>query len=102
MTRLLDETKHLLYEYNMHPRKSLGQSFCVDEKLLDRMIAYSNLSKDDIVLEIGSGFGSLTRLLSEAAKRVIAVELDPKLLKALKKNLGDIENIAIVPETFLR
>lgn len=77
--RLLGETKHLLRRYDIRPKRGLGQSFCVDEKLLGRMIAYSDLGGDDIVLEVGAGFGFLTRVLSEAAGRVIAVELDPKL-----------------------
>lgn len=98
---LLEEIKRLLREYNIRPKRSLGQSFCIDDNLLRRMIAYSNLSEDDIVLEIGSGLGFLTHLLSEVAKQVIAVEIDPKLLKALKNCLRGRKNIRIIPGSIL-
>ena len=93
---LLDEIKCLLCSYNIHARRNLGQSFCVDDGLLRRMVAYSDLFRDDIVLEVGSGFGFLTRLLSEVAKQVIAVELDPKLLEALKNGLRDRRNVTLI------
>ncbi len=60
------------------------------------MISYSNLCENDVILEVGPGFGFLTRLLSEVAKQVNAIELDPKLLKALKNGLGNKGNISIV------
>lgn len=81
--------------------RSLGQSFCVDEELLGRMVAYADLSVDDTVLEVGSGLGFLTRLLSEACKRVIAVELDPTLLEALRDHLKGRGNIRITPGNIL-
>jgi len=99
---LLDETRTLIRKYGIRPKKSLGQNFCVDETLLERMVAYSNLSKDDIVLEVGSGFGFLTRLISDAAKQVIAVELDPKLLKVLRDYVKDRENIAVIQGDILK
>ena len=98
---LLDETKSLFRMHDIHPRKSLGQNFCVDKKLLDRMIEYADLNKNDVVLEVGSGFGFLTCLLSDAAKHVIAVELDPKLPKILKNRLKDRENVEIIQGNIL-
>lgn len=100
--RLLDETKRLLREYGIHPRRSLGQNFCVNEKLLERMIAYANISTGDTVLEIGAGFGFLTHHLSQVAKRVIAVEVDPRLLKVLKESVRSSENIMIVEGDILK
>lgn len=93
--RLLDEIKSLLLKYNIHPQRNIGQNFCVDDKLLEKLISYSNLSKDDTVLEIGVGFGFLTSLLSKVAKRVIAVELDSKLLRAARSRLRN-DNITII------
>lgn len=94
--RLLDEAKRLLREYGIRPRRSLGQSFCIDEELLERMINFANLCEQDTVLEVGSGFGFLTCLLSEAAGQVIAVEVDYKLLKALKSQFRSKGNISII------
>ena len=93
---LLDETKNLLRRYGIRPKKGLGQSFCVDKKLLEKMISYADFHGGDVVLEVGAGFGFLTCLLSEASGRVIAVELDPKLSEVLKRRLGDRGNVAIV------
>ena len=99
---LLGETKRLLREYDIRPKRSLGQNFCVDKKLLERMVAYANLCRDDTVLEVGSGFGFLTRCLLEVAKRLIAVELDPKLLNALRDCLGSNERVTIVSGNILK
>lgn len=66
------------------------------------MITYSRITKKDIVLEIGSGFGFLTRILSNFAKEVITIELDPKLIKAIKEILRGNENIKIIQGNFLR
>ena len=96
LMHLLDETKRLLREYGIRPRRSLGQSFCINEELLKRMINFSNLCEQDIVLEVGSGLGFLTCLLSEAAKQVITVEVDYKLLNALKSQLRGKGNISVI------
>jgi 16S rRNA (adenine1518-N6/adenine1519-N6)-dimethyltransferase len=66
------------------------------------MITYSRITKKDIVLEIGTGFGFLTRLLSDVAKEVITIELDPNLIKAIKEILQGIENIRILQGNFLK
>jgi 16S rRNA (adenine1518-N6/adenine1519-N6)-dimethyltransferase len=93
---LLDKARFLLRKYGIRPRRSIGQSFCVDSSLLRRMVNYSAIDEEDVVLEVGAGFGFLTRILSEVSKEVIAVELDHKLVKALKEILRDKENIQIV------
>ena len=93
---LLDETKKLIRKYGIKPRKSLGQHFCVDSKLINEMVKHANISKDDTVLEIGSGFGFLTRALSDEAGKVIAVELDTRLVAALRSELNYRDNIVII------
>ncbi|MEF8847855.1 MAG: 16S rRNA (adenine(1518)-N(6)/adenine(1519)-N(6))-dimethyltransferase RsmA [Candidatus Thermoplasmatota archaeon] len=65
----------------------LGQNFLIDKKIADKEIAYAKIKKDDIVLEIGPGKGILTKRIAKKAKKVIAVEIDKKLVKKLKKNL---------------
>lgn len=98
----LEETKRLLRDYRVRPRRSLGQNFCLNGGLMERMITYASLGSDDTVLEIGSGFGFLTRHLSEVAKMVIAVEVDHKLLKVLRENLKNRENVRIVSGDVLK
>jgi 16S rRNA (adenine1518-N6/adenine1519-N6)-dimethyltransferase len=99
---LFNEVKRLLLKYSIKPRKSAGQSFCVDICLLERMLTYSTINEKDTVLEIGAGFGFLTQLLSEVAKEVIAIELDPKLVKALKELLQGKKNVRIIEGDFLK
>ncbi|MFQ6077045.1 MAG: 16S rRNA (adenine(1518)-N(6)/adenine(1519)-N(6))-dimethyltransferase RsmA [Candidatus Bathyarchaeia archaeon] len=93
---LLHETIRLLRAYGIKPRKRLGQSFCIDADLMRRLIRYADVNVDDIILEVGAGFGFLTEMISESAGRVVAVEVDPRLVEALKERLGDRENVMIV------
>lgn len=98
---LLDDLQFLIAKYHIKPRISIGQCFCIDPFLLRRMVTYSSVTEKDVVLEIGAGFGFLTRLLTDVAKDVITIELDPKLVKAIKEILRDKENIRIIQGNFL-
>ena len=93
---LLSETKRLLRYYKIIPKKRLGQNFLVDEEILRRMISYASISRGDVVLEIGAGLGFLTERLAENAGRVIAVEIDDRLIKALRRRLGTHGNVTIL------
>ncbi len=86
----------LLREFRLHPKKSLGQNFLVDESALAKVAAAADLTRDDVVLEIGPGLGSLTRHLADLAQRVVAVELDDSLLPALQHVLRSYDNVQIV------
>jgi len=86
----------LLRQFHLHPKKSLGQNFLVDESALTKVAAAADLTRDDVVLEIGPGLGSLTRHLAQAARRVVAVELDDSLLPALQHVLRSYDNVEIV------
>ncbi|MEG1867788.1 MAG: 16S rRNA (adenine(1518)-N(6)/adenine(1519)-N(6))-dimethyltransferase RsmA [Clostridiales bacterium] len=87
--------KVLMNKYNFNFRKSLGQNFLIDDKILKGIVAAANLSKDDKVLEIGPGMGFLTELLAADAGLVTAIEVDPKLSKMLKEIYAEDENIII-------
>ncbi len=86
----------LLQRFNLRPKKGLGQNFLVDEQALARVTAAAELTPDDTVLEIGPGLGSLTRHLAEAARRVIAVEIDDALLPALEHTLQAYANVEVI------
>jgi len=86
--------------YNIKPKEKLGQVFLIDERVLKREVEYAELSSKDVVLEIGSGFGSLTKFLVEKAKKVYAIERDSTLIEVLKsyviaKNLEIIQGDAL-------
>lgn len=93
---LFQRARRLLRLYKVFPKKRLGQNFVIDPALLERMISYASVNKDDIVLEVGAGLGFLTQLLSPACKKVIAVEIDPKLTKILRSELRNLDNVDII------
>lgn len=86
----------LLREYGLQPKKSLGQNFLVDPNGLEKVIQAAGIGADDTVLEIGAGLGSLTLLLAQSARRVVAVEIDRNLIPPLKNVLSACENVQIV------
>jgi len=85
-----------LRRFNVTPKKSLGQNFLFDAAILDRIVAAGDVGETDTVLEIGPGAGSLTRCLAQAAARVIAVELDDRLLPILHHTLADLPNVTLI------
>ena len=80
----------------LRPRKGLGQNFLVDDAALGRIVDAAELSADDVVLEIGPGPGTLTRLLVEHARRVLAVEIDANMVGLLREVLGSAANLEII------
>lgn len=86
----------LLKQYGLKPKKGLGQNFLADPSSLNKILNSAEIGPDDTVLEIGPGLGSLTTLLAENAKRVIAVELDRNLVAALKDILSPHPNVELI------
>jgi 16S rRNA (adenine1518-N6/adenine1519-N6)-dimethyltransferase len=74
-----------LKKFNIRPSKSLGQNFLVDREILNAIVQSAKLTKEDTVLEIGPGLGNLTAELAENAGRVVAVEIDKRLVPVLKE-----------------
>lgn len=92
----VQEIKELLARYDARPSKGLGQHFLIDERVLEHILAAAELRPEDTVLEIGPGLGVLTRALAERAGRIVAVELDAKMVTILRERLADFDNIQIV------
>lgn len=91
-----DEIPALLRRYGLVPKKGLGQNFLVDAAALRRVVAAADLSAEDSVLEIGPGLGSLTLLLAQTARQVVAVELDGQLFPILEELLAAYPNVRLV------
>jgi 16S rRNA (adenine1518-N6/adenine1519-N6)-dimethyltransferase len=91
----------LLNRYHLQPNKRLGQNFLVDEKSLVEIVQAGDPGASDVVLEIGAGLGSLTRLLAQRAHEVLAVELDHNLIPALSEVLSGFDNVNIIQGDFL-
>ena len=94
--------RNLLRKYNLHPSKGLGQNFLQDNLALQMIVRVAELKPADTVLEIGPGFGSLTRYLALSAGTVIAVELDRKLFPALGEVLAPYKNVQLVQGDILK
>ncbi len=92
----------LLKRYNLRAHKGLGQNFLRDPLALEKIISAAEIQQPDTVLEIGPGLGSLTRYLAVAAKEVVAVELDEKLLPPLKAVLFPYQNIRLIHGDILK
>lgn len=92
----------ILRRHGLHPDRRLGQNFLVDEAALRRIMAAAEIAPQHVVLEIGPGLGSLTRHLVLAARRVVAVELDTRLLPALRETLAEASNLEIVSGDILQ
>ncbi len=97
---IYQETKYIMDKYDVHPNKKLGQNFLFDEAALNKIA--DGVNKEDTVIEIGPGLGTLTAILLEKAKKVIAVELDPKMVEILKQRFVLYENFEILNEDILK
>lgn len=94
--KVAQSIQQLLKQYGLKPQKGLGQNFLADPGSLSKIVEAAAISPEDTVLEIGPGLGTLTALLAEKAKRVIAVELDRNLVGALKDILSGYDNIELI------
>lgn len=96
---VFEETKYIMNKYNVHPNKKLGQNFLFDEEALN-LIA-NEVNEQDTIIEIGPGLGTLTAILAEKAKKVIAVELDDKMIAILNDRFKLYNNVEIMHEDIL-
>ena len=99
---VLEETKYLMKKYNIKANKSLGQNFLIDDAVIEKIVNVAEVEKDDIVIEIGPGLGSMTKVLLERARKVICIELDPKMVKILHDRFIVYNNIEIINEDVLK
>ena len=83
-------------------QKKFGQNFLIDTRVLEKIVAAAGVTKDDCVLEIGPGIGTLTQYLAEAAGHVIAVEIDRNLIPILEETLAEHENVTVVNQDILK
>ncbi len=88
--------KDLFKKYNVQLSKRLGQNFLIDKGAVKKIIGAADLQPKEIVLEIGPGIGTLTQELAKKAKKVIAIEKDPKMIETLKETLKDFKNVEII------
>ena len=95
-------TVAVLQKYDFHFQKKYGQNFLIDPNILSRIVEAAQITKEDSVLEIGPGIGTMTQYLCEAAKRVFAVEIDPRLIPILSDTLSAYDNVKVIPADILK
>ena len=95
-------TIEVLQKYNFNFQKKFGQNFLIDTHVLEKIIDASEITKDDCVLEIGPGIGTMTQYLAESAREVIAVEIDKALIPILGDTLKEYDNVTIINDDILK
>ena len=95
-------TIEVLQKYNFNFQKRFGQTFLIDTHVLERIISEAEITKDDVVLEIGPGIGTMTQYLCESASKVIAVEIDNTLIPILADTLSEYDNVTVINEDVLK
>ena len=98
----LEETKYLIKKYNVKANKNLGQNFLIDDDVLRDIVDGAEIEKDDLVIEIGPGLGTLTAILLERAKKVICVELDRKMVEILNDRFIAYNNFELINNDILK
>lgn len=101
----LGEPQHtiaVLQKYNFHFQKKFGQNFLIDTHVLERIISEAGVTKDDFVVEIGPGIGTMTQYLCEAAGSVAAVEIDKNLIPILQDTLSEYDNVEVINDDILK
>ena len=95
-------TIEIIQKYNFAFQKRFGQNFLIDGHVIEKIIRAAEITKDDVVLEIGPGIGTMTQYLAEAAGEVFAVEIDKNLLPILGETLAEYDNVTVVNEDILK
>jgi len=98
----ITELKSLLQKHGAKPNKRFGQNFLINKNVLQKLIAAAEINKDDTVLEVGSGVGTITVELAKRAKKVIAVEKDKNLVPILKETAQNLKNVEILKDDILK
>lgn len=102
MPTILEETRFILNKYNIRADKKLGQNFLISDDAVNRIIEKSEVTKSDLVIEIGPGLGTLTKELLERAGKVICIELDTRMVKILNERFSLYDNFEIIHDDILK
>ncbi|MGN0394130.1 MAG: ribosomal RNA small subunit methyltransferase A, partial [Coprococcus sp.] len=95
-------TIDIIKKYEFVFQKKFGQNFLIDEHVINKIINAAEITKEDCILEIGPGIGTMTQYLAEAAGHVCAVEIDKNLIPILNETLADYDNVPIINDDILK
>lgn len=102
MKSILEETKFIMNKYHIKANKALGQNFLISEEVVQTIVDSSQIKKEDLIIEIGPGLGTLTKYLLEKAGKVICIELDKKMINILKDRFSLYENFELLNQDVLK
>lgn len=95
-------TKEIINKYSFAFQKKFGQNFLIDSNILESIVSAADITKDDFVLEIGPGIGTMTQYLCETARQVVAVEIDKMLIPILQDTLSEYDNVEVINQDVLK
>jgi len=99
---IYNETKFILNKYHLFANKRLGQNFLVDDEAIEKIVEAADISKNDLIIEIGPGLGTLTKLMLEKAGKVVAIELDERMVEVLNDRFFAYNNFELINEDVLK
>ena len=102
MENIFEETKNIMKKYGIKANKSLGQNFLISNDVVEKIIKSSEISKEDMIIEIGPGLGTLTKYLLQEAGKVLCIELDTRMIKILEDRFCDFENLEVINQDVLK
>ena len=102
MIEKASDTIDIIKEHGFVCQKKYGQNFLIDAHVLDKIISAADISKEDVVIEIGPGIGVLSQRIAQKAHKLIAIEIDKNLIPILTKTLFDYENVVLLNEDVLK
>ena len=102
MENILEETRFIMKKYGIKANKSLGQNFLINSEVVESIVNSSEISEDDMVIEIGPGLGTLTKYLLEKAGKVLCIELDTRMIKILEDRFSIYENFEVINQDVLK
>ena len=102
MENILEETRYIMKKYGIRANKSLGQNFLINSEVVESIVNSSEISEEDMVIEIGPGLGTLTKYLLEKAGKVLCVELDTRMIKILEDRFSTYKNFEVINEDVLK
>ena len=102
MESIIEETKFIMKKYNIKANKNLGQNFLISQEVVEKIVDCSEIIKEDLVIEIGPGLGTLTKYLLEKAGKVICIELDTKMLQILEDRFSLYNNFELINNDVLK
>lgn len=102
MENILEETKFIMKKYGIRANKSLGQNFLINSEVVESIVNSSEISEEDMVIEIGPGLGTLTKYLLEKAGKVLCIELDTRMIEILEDRFSIYKNFEVINEDVLK